>query len=56
MTDMFKHYVQDKGISKPRALQLASIRILDEEAPDDKEANYSYAHPLFWGPFTMVGN
>jgi len=56
MTDMFKHYVQDKGISKPRALQLASIRILDEGAPDDKEANYSYAHPLFWGPFTMVGN
>jgi len=56
MTDMFKHYVQDKGISKPRALQLASIRILNEEAPDDKEANYSYAHPLFWGPFTMVGN
>ena len=56
MTDMFKHYVQDKGMSKPRALQLASIRILDEGAPDDKEANYSYAHPLFWGPFTMVGN
>ena len=56
MTDMFKHYVQDKGISKPRALQLASIRILDEGSPDDKEANYSYAHPLFWGPFTMVGN
>ena len=56
MTDMFKHYVQDKGISKPRALQLASIRILEEGAPDDKEANYSYAHPLFWGPFTMVGN
>jgi CHAT domain-containing protein len=56
MTDMFKHYVQDKGMSKPRALQLASIRILDEGVPDDKEANYSYAHPLFWGPFTMVGN
>jgi CHAT domain-containing protein len=56
MTDMFKHYVQDKGMSKPRALQLASIRILEEGAPDDKEANYSYAHPLFWGPFTMVGN
>ena len=56
MTDMFRHYVQDKGMSKPRALQLASIRILEEGSPDDKEANYSYAHPLFWGPFTMVGN
>jgi len=56
MTDLFKRYVQDKGISKPRALQLASLRILNEGAPDDKEASYSYAHPLFWGPFTMVGN
>jgi CHAT domain-containing protein len=56
MTDLFKRYVQEKGTSKPRALQLASLRLLDEGVPDDQKASYTYSHPLFWGPFTMVGN
>jgi len=56
MTNLFKRYVQEKSISKPRALQLASLHLLDEGVPDDKKAKYTYAHPLFWGPFTMVGN
>ena len=56
MTDLFKRYVQEKGVSKPRALQLASLRLLDEGVPDDQKAKYTYSHPLFWGPFTMVGN
>ena len=56
MTNLFKRYVQEKSISKPRALQLASLNLLDEGVPDDKKAKYTYSHPLFWGPFTMVGN
>ena len=56
MTDLFKRYVQEQGTSKPRALQLASLRLLDEGVPDDQKAKYTYSHPLFWGPFTMVGN
>jgi len=56
MTNLFKRYVQEKSISKPRALQLASLHLLDEGVPDDKKAKYTYSHPLFWGPFTMVGN
>ena len=56
MTDLFKRYVQEKGVSKPRALQQASLYLLDEGVPDDQKAKYTYSHPLFWGPFTMVGN
>ena len=56
MTDLFKRYVQEKGVSKPRALQQASLHLLDEGVPDDQKAKYTYSHPLFWGPFTMVGN
>lgn len=56
MTDLFKRYVQEQGTSKPRALQLASLRLLDEGVPDDQKSKYTYSHPLFWGPFTMVGN
>jgi CHAT domain-containing protein len=56
MTDLFKRYVQEQGTSKPRALQLASLLLLDEGVPDDQKSKYTYSHPLFWGPFTMVGN
>jgi CHAT domain-containing protein len=56
MTDLFRRYTQEKGVSKSQALQLASLRMLDQGAPDDEKSGYTYSHPLFWAPFTMVGN
>jgi CHAT domain-containing protein len=56
MTDLFKRYTQERDMSKPRALQMASLKLLDEGVPDDQKSRYTYAHPLFWAPFTMVGN
>jgi CHAT domain-containing protein len=56
MTDLFKRYTQERDMSKPRALQLASRRLLDEGLPDDQKSCYTYAHPLFWALFTMVRN
>jgi CHAT domain-containing protein len=47
---------QDKTLSKPQALQQASLQLLSQGQPDAKEENYSYAHPLFWAPFMMVGD
>ncbi|MEY4362790.1 MAG: hypothetical protein RLZZ24_142, partial [Pseudomonadota bacterium] len=54
MTDLFKRYTQDKN--KPQALQQASLQLMNNGVPDDAKARYTYAHPLFWAPFTMVGN
>lgn len=56
MTDLFKRYTHERDMSKPRALQMASLKLLDEGVPDDQKSRYTYAHPLFWAPFTMVGN
>jgi CHAT domain-containing protein len=56
MTDLFKRQNQDKTISKPQALQQASLQLLSQGQPDAKEESYSYAHPLFWAPFMMVGD
>jgi CHAT domain-containing protein len=56
MTDLFKRQNQDKTISKPQALQQASLQLLSQGKPDAKEESYSYAHPLFWAPFMMVGD
>lgn len=56
MTDLFKRQNQDKAMSKPQALQQASLQLLSQGQPDAKDENYSYAHPLFWAPFMMVGD
>ena len=56
MTDLFKQYAQQKDLTKPKALQMASMNLLQHGAPDDANSKYSYAHPLFWAPFSMVGN
>ena len=56
MTDLFNRQNQDKTLSKPQALQQASLQLLSQGQPDAKEENYSYAHPLFWAPFMMVGD
>jgi len=56
MTDLFSRQNQDKTVSKPQALQQASLQLLNQGQPDAKEESYSYAHPLFWAPFMMVGD
>ncbi|NBV72334.1 MAG: CHAT domain-containing protein [Burkholderiaceae bacterium] len=56
MTDLFNRQNQDKAMSKPQALQQASLQLLSQGQPDAKDENYSYAHPLFWAPFMMVGD
>jgi CHAT domain-containing protein len=56
MTDLFKRQNQDKTISKPQALQQSRLQLLSQGQPDAKEESYSYAHPLFWAPFMMVGD
>jgi CHAT domain-containing protein len=56
MTDLFKRQNLNQELSKPQALQQASLYLINEGRPDVAEENYSYAHPLFWAPFMMVGN
>lgn len=56
MTDLFKRQNLNQELSKPQALQQASLYLINEGRPDAMEENYSYAHPLFWAPFMMVGN
>ncbi len=56
MTDLFKRQNLNQELSKPQALQEASLYLINEGRPDAMEENYTYAHPLFWAPFMMVGN
>jgi CHAT domain-containing protein len=56
MTDLFKRQNNDRSVSKSQALQQASLDLLNQGRPDERDARYSYAHPLFWAPFVVVGD
>jgi CHAT domain-containing protein len=52
-------FVRDTGaLSKAQAVQAAMKELIETgeaRAPDGSVA-YAYAHPLFWAPFTVVGD
>jgi CHAT domain-containing protein len=59
MVDLFKRQMNQTKITKPEALRQAMLNIADKGSAKDektKAASYSYAHPLFWAPFVMVGD
>jgi len=56
MTDLFKRQ-QVKGIGKVEALKESMVYQIEQGGmTEGKTMKYSYAHPLFWAPFVIVGD
>jgi CHAT domain-containing protein len=57
MTDLFKRQQSDKTLAKSEALRQAMLGQIDQGGMGEgKVMKYSYAHPLFWAPFVVVGD
>ena len=57
MTDLFKRQQDNKALAKPEALRQAMLAQIDQGGvKDGSTMKYSYAHPLFWAPFVVVGD
>jgi CHAT domain-containing protein len=58
MTDMFKRQQQKQGQNKAEYLQASMVNMIDSMSSQDAKgkSKYSYAHPLFWAPFVVVGD
>jgi CHAT domain-containing protein len=58
MTDMFKRQQQKQGQNKAEYLQASMVNMIDTMSSQDAKGKnrYSYAHPLFWAPFVVVGD
>lgn len=57
MTDLFRRQQQTQGLVKSEALRQAMLYQIEHGGM--REGNlmkYSYAHPLFWAPFVVVGD
>lgn len=58
MTDLFQRQQAKQGAQKSVYLQDAMLNMMQQTAARDPQGRikYSYAHPLFWAPFVVVGD
>ncbi len=59
MTDLFRRQTQAPRRQRAIILRRAMLALLDGEGYVDKSTGktvFSYAHPIFWAPFTIVGD
>lgn len=58
-TDIFRRQASDPGLPRSEALRQAMLALIDGPGFIDKSSNkliFSYAHPIFWAPFSLVGD
>jgi CHAT domain-containing protein len=57
-SDLFRRQAADTRMSRGEALRQAMTTLIDGKGfTDDKgEVLFSYAHPLFWAPYTIIGD
>jgi CHAT domain-containing protein len=57
-TDTFRRQGEDPRLSRAAALHQAELALIDGPGAVDGSGRtvYSYAHPIFWAPFSLVGD
>jgi CHAT domain-containing protein len=58
VTELFRRQAADSKLSRTEALRQAATALLDGPGFTDAAGNmlFSYAHPLFWAPYTIIGD
>ena len=57
-TDLFRRQVDNAGLARAEAMRQAMLALIDGPGLKgaDGRALFSYAHPIFWAPFSLVGD
>ena len=58
VTDLFKRQADDPKIGRSEALRQAMMALVDGPGYLNSEGKteFTYAHPLFWAPYTIIGD
>ena len=56
VTKLFERYTADPKLTRAEALRQAHLSVMNEHASEGGKPVYSYAHPLFWAPYALVGD
>src|SRR5690348_16134297 len=56
VSDLFRRQSRDPKLSRADALRQAELALMDGPGFTDDDGNqlFSYAHPLFWAPYTVM--
>jgi CHAT domain-containing protein len=57
VTDTFRRQAANAHLPRAEALRQAMAALMDGQGFEDAAGNtvFSYAHPLFWAPFSIIG-
>lgn len=58
-TDLFARQARDANLARAAALQQAMLGLLDGAGfvdPASRQTVFAYSHPIFWAPFSLVGD
>jgi CHAT domain-containing protein len=58
VTDLFRRQAKDPKLTRGEALRQATMALADGKgfADDSGKTLFSYGHPLFWAPYTIIGD
>jgi CHAT domain-containing protein len=59
VTDLFKRQADNPKLTRAEALRQAMMALADGPGylgSDGKTTEFAYAHPLFWAPYTIIGD
>jgi CHAT domain-containing protein len=58
VSDLFRRQARDQKITRTEALRQAMLALIDDGSfkDDNGQTMFSYAHPLFWAPYTIIGD
>jgi len=58
-TDVFRRQAEKPDLTRAEALRQAELALMDGDGlidPTTQKIAFSYAHPIFWAPFSLVGD
>jgi len=57
-SDLFRRVAADQNLTRAEALRQAAMAVLDGPGSADSsgDTGFTYAHPLFWAPYTLIGD
>jgi CHAT domain-containing protein len=58
VSDLFRRQAADPTLTRAEALRQAMMELLDGNGFNDGSGKvlFSYGHPLFWAPYTIIGD
>ena len=56
-TDMFRRQTENANLGRAKAMQSAMLSLVDGDGfVEGGKVVFSYAHPIFWAPFSVIGD